>query len=204
MDRCTTQERTIRTPLQRTTGYLLRLAGWDIKPFPDISKAIVVAGPHTSNWDGVLGLASRLALGLDARFMIKHSLFKGPLGMLLRRLGAIPVNRSKPGGVIGQVIEQLNQHEHILVVVTPEGTRRNAPKWKKGFHHMALRAGVPIVLAVADYDKKTLTYPLILQPDEDLEADMQRIYQCFAQATPRHPDRLSKPVKELREQLTAR
>ena len=74
---------------------LFKLAGWKVPPFPDVEKAIVVGGPHTSNWDGVVGLTAAVALGLNARFLIKHSLFKGPLGWLLRRLGGIPVDRGR-------------------------------------------------------------------------------------------------------------
>ncbi|MBE0486053.1 lysophospholipid acyltransferase family protein [Marinobacter sp.] len=184
---------------QRAASKLLRTAGWNIHRFPDIPKAMVVAGPHTSNWDGVLGLACGLALGLDARFMIKHTLFKGPLGWLLRKFGAIPVDRSQAGGIVGQAVEQFNTNDHMAIVVTPEGTRHNASKWKTGFHHIARQAGVPIVLAVADYRKKQLTFPVILQPSDDLEADMQQLYEGFAEATPRRPERLSEPVKVLWE-----
>lgn len=185
--------------MQRVAARLLRLAGWTLHPFPDIPKAMVVAGPHTSNWDGVLGLPCGIALGLDARFMIKHTLFKGPLGWLLRKLGAISVDRTQPGGTVGQVVEQFNNNDHLVIVATPEGTRKNARKWKTGFHRIARQAGVPIVLAVADYGKKQLTFPIILQPSDDLEADMQKLYQGFAEATPRRPERLSTPVKALWE-----
>jgi len=185
--------------MQRVASRLLRMAGWNIHPFPDIPKAMVVAGPHTSNWDGVLGLACGLALGLDARFMIKHTLFKGPFGWLLRKLGAIPVDRTQAGGVVEQAVEQFKTDDHMAIVVTPEGTRKSAKKWKTGFHHIARQAGVPIVLAVADYHKKQLTFPIILQPTEDIEADMQKLYEGFAEATPRRPERLSEPVKVLWE-----
>ncbi|WP_280568423.1 1-acyl-sn-glycerol-3-phosphate acyltransferase, partial [Chromohalobacter sp. 296-RDG] len=148
--------------MQRVASRLLRMAGWNIHPFPDTPKAMVVAGPHTSNWDGVLGLACGIALGLDARFMIKHTLFKGPFGWLLRKLGAIPVDRTQAGGVVEQAVEQFKTDDHMAIVVTPEGTRKSAKKWKTGFHHIARQAGVPIVLAVADYRKKQLTFPIIL------------------------------------------
>lgn len=189
--------------LRRVAVGLLRLAGWDVKPFPDVPRAIVVGGPHTSNWDGVLGIVSGIALSLHARFMIKHTLFKGPLGWLLKKLGAIPVNRSRAGGVVGQTVTELNRHERIIIVMTPEGTRSSADKWKTGFHHIARQAGVPIVLATADYGKKQLSYPLVLEPGDDLEADMQRIYECFSQVTPRHPEKLSRPVKVLWDQKQA-
>ncbi|MEX0623402.1 1-acyl-sn-glycerol-3-phosphate acyltransferase [Saccharospirillum sp.] len=192
-----------RSPLRWVATGLLRLAGWDVKPFPDVPRAIVVGGPHTSNWDGVLGIISGIALALHARFMIKNTLFKGPLGWLLTRLGGIPVNRSRAGGLVGQTVAELNRHNRIIIVMTPEGTRSSADRWKTGFHHIARQAGVPIVLAVADYGKKQLTFPLILQPSDDLEADMQRIYECFAEITPRHPEKLSRPVKVLWDQKQA-
>ncbi|MEX2320176.1 MAG: lysophospholipid acyltransferase family protein [Saccharospirillum sp.] len=192
-----------RSPLRRVATGLLRLAGWEVKPFPDVPRAIVVGGPHTSNWDGVLGITSGIALALHARFMIKNTLFKGPLGWVLRKLGGIPVNRSRAGGVVGQTVAELNRHDRIIIVMTPEGTRSSADKWKTGFHHIARQAGVPIVLAAADYGKKQLTFPLILQPSDDLEADMQRIYECFAEVTPRHPEKLSRPVKVLWDQKQA-
>lgn len=190
--------------LRRIARGLLRLSGWTVDPFPDIAKAIVVGGPHTSNWDGVVGIVGAIALNLHARFMIKNNLFKGPLGWLLHKLGAIPVDRSKAGGVVGQTVAELNLHERIIIVMTPEGTRSNADTWKTGFHHIARQAGVPVVLATADYVNKRVSFPLVLQPGEDLDADMQRFYEHFSDVTPRHPDKLSRPVKLLYEQKQAK
>ncbi|WP_028671593.1 1-acyl-sn-glycerol-3-phosphate acyltransferase [Saccharospirillum impatiens] len=189
--------------MRRVAIGLLRLLGWEVRPFPDVPKAIVVGGPHTSNWDGFLGITSGIALTLHARFMIKNNLFKGPFGWLLRKLGGIPVDRARAGGVVGQTVAELNLHDRIIVVMTPEGTRSNADKWKTGFHHIARQAGLPIVLATADYEKKQISFPLVLEPGDDLEADMERIYDCFSEVTPRHPDKLSRPVKVLWDQKQA-
>ncbi|MEP4545492.1 MAG: lysophospholipid acyltransferase family protein [Saccharospirillum sp.] len=191
------------SPLRRLAIGLLRLTGWYVEPFPDIPKAIVVGGPHTSNWDGVLGFTTGFALALHARFMIKNSLFRWPFGWLLKKLGGIPVDRSKAGGVVGQTVAEFNSRDRIIIVMTPEGTRSNADTWKTGFHHIARQAGVPIVLATADYRRKQVTFPLILEPSEDLEADMQRIYECFSDVTPQHPEKLSRPVKVLFDQKQA-
>jgi 1-acyl-sn-glycerol-3-phosphate acyltransferase len=190
--------------LRRIAKGLLRLSGWKVEPFPDIAKAIVVGGPHTSNWDGVVGIVGAIALDLHARFMIKNTLFKGPLGWLLFKLGAIPVDRSKAGGVVGQTVAELNLHERIIIVMTPEGTRSNADTWKTGFHRIARQAGVPVVLATADYVNKRVCFPLVLEPGEDLEADMQRFYEHFSDVTPRHPQKLSRPVRVLYEQKQAK
>lgn len=188
--------RTTPSRPQRLAMKLFKLAGWKVPPFPDVEKAIVVGGPHTSNWDGVVGLTAAVALGLNARFLIKHSLFKGPLGWLLRRLGGIPVDRGRAGGVVGQAVRELQVSDRLILVVTPEGTRSNARQWKTGFHRIAREAGVPIVVTVADYRTRELRFPLVLQATENLTADLEQLYQCFASVTPRHPDKLSDPVRE--------
>ncbi|WP_197414252.1 1-acyl-sn-glycerol-3-phosphate acyltransferase [Lacimicrobium alkaliphilum] len=182
---------------QRTANYLLHLAGWQVSPFPDLKQAIVVGGPHTSNWDGVLGILSAATLGVHSRIMIKNNLFKWPLAPLLRKLGGIPIDRSRSTGVVEQAAALFGQYHKLVLIMTPEGTRTRAPRWKTGFYHIANKACVPIVLATADYVKKQVTFPLVLQPSGNLEADMHRMYQCFASVIPRHPDKLSAPVKVL-------
>ncbi|MFC4259476.1 1-acyl-sn-glycerol-3-phosphate acyltransferase [Marinobacter lacisalsi] len=184
------------TLIQRLAMKLINLAGWRVPPFPDVEKAIVVGGPHTSNWDGVIGLSGAVALGLNARFLIKHSAFRGPLGWVLRKLGGIPVDRSKAGGVVGQAVQELRQSERLILVVTPEGTRSNASQWKTGFHRIAREASVPIVVTVADYGTRELRFPLVLEATGDLESDLEQLYDCFASVTPKHPEKLSAPVRE--------
>lgn len=186
-----------RRPLAQIIAQaLLRMAGWQAGPFPDIDRAVIAGGPHTSNWDGVIALVSRSALQKDVNIMIKHSLFKGPLGWLLRKLGAIPIERGRAGGVVTQTVAQFKKRDKLIIAVTPEGTRSNAKEWKLGFYHIAKRANVPIILALADYEKKTFSFPVVIHPSDDMEADLQAIYQHFATVTPRHPDKLSAPVQE--------
>lgn len=188
-------ERPPRVPLgQRIGQALLRLTGWSAGPFPDIDRAVIAGGPHTSNWDGVLALVSRSALQKDVNVMIKSSLFKGPLGVLLRKLGAMPIERGKAGGMVEQTVAAFAEHEKLLIAVTPEGTRSNADKWKLGFYHIARQANVPIILALADYKAKTFSFPVVIYPGDDMEADLQQIYTHFAGVTPRHVDKVSAPV----------
>ncbi len=174
---------------------ILRTVGWRILPFPPLDKAVVAGGPHTSNWDGVVGLLGGAALGLQPTFLIKSSAFKWPLGPVLRHLGGVPIDRSHRAGVVGQAVEEFSRQRRLVLVVTPEGTRTNAPRWKTGFYHIARQAGVPIVVAVADYSEKTISFPAVIQPSESIEADIKRIIEWFGSATPRHPDKLSAPVK---------
>lgn len=175
---------------------ILRLGGWRIAPFPDVDKAVVVGGPHTSNWDAVVGFVGAQALGLHTTFLIKASAFRWwPLSAFLRRMGGIPIDRARASGVVEQAVHLLERSDRLLLVVTPEGTRTRAPRWKTGFHHIARQTHVPIVLAVPDYSTKQLNFPLIIEPGDDMEADMDKMIECFADTTPRHSDKLSAPVK---------
>lgn len=185
-----------RKPLSQVlSGFLLRLWGWRIAPFPNIDKVVAVGGPHTSNWDAVVGLLGASALGLNATFLIKARAFKWPFGIILRRLGGMPIDRTRTAGTVEQAVELFAHRDRLIMVVTPEGTRTNAPRWKTGFYHIARQAQVPIVLAVADYTTKELTFPLVIEPGEDMDTDMQKMIECFADTTPKHPKKLSAPVK---------
>jgi len=189
------------TFLRGLSRLILKLWGWKIAPFPDIPKVVAVGGPHTSNWDGILGFLGATALGLNTAFLIKESAFKWPLGPYLRRMGGIPIDRKHATGVVEQAAELFDHHERLVMVVTPEGTRTQAPRWKTGFYHIARMAHVPIVLAVPNYEKKELDFPLVLEPGDDMDADMQKMIECFADTVPKHPGKLSTPVMAARTKM---
>ena len=140
-----------------------------------------------------------MQLGLDAHVMIKDSAFKGPFGAMLRWMGALPIARHKAGGVVEQTVAQFNSRDKLVMVVAPEGTRGGASQWKTGFYRIAEQAGVPIVLATADYRKKEITFARVIEPCGDMEKDLAEIFECYASINPRHPDKLSAPLKALRE-----
>lgn len=192
---------------RRGTGFsralargFLKTIGWKVvSPLPEVPKAVIIGGPHTSNWDGIVTLAAMMELGLDAHVMIKDSAFKGPLGSLLRWMGALPIDRSKAGGVVEQTVAQFNEREKLFMIVAPEGTRSGASQWKTGFYRIAEKAGVPIIVASADYKKKEIDFPLVVPASGDLEEDLATILDCYAHVHPRHPEKLSAPIKALRE-----
>lgn len=184
---------------QALAALILRLAGWRVEPFPAVAKAVVVGGPHTSNWDAALGLLAGAALGRKLTVLIKARAFRGPFGPILRRLGGMAIDRSRPTGTVEQAAAEFARRERLVMVVTPEGTRKSAPRWKTGFYRIAQAAQVPIVVAVADYAEKTLRFPLVFVPGGDLEAEMQNVVECFASVTPRRPENLSAPVRAARE-----
>lgn len=167
----------------------LRLMGWTLGgTLPNLEKFVLVAAHHTSNWDGVVGIAALMALGLDARFIAKHTLFRPPLGWFLRWVGAEPVDRSAPGGLVGAMVREFQRRERFVFGVTPEGTRRKVERWRTGFYHIALGADVPIVLAAIDYGRKWVGAGPVLQPSGDLEADLERMRAFFAEVQAKNPE----------------
>lgn len=178
----------------------LKLFGWRlVSQFPSVPKAVVIGGPHTSNWDGVFTFAAMIEIGLDAHLMMKDSAFHGPQGRFLRWLGAVPIDRSKAGGVVEQSVEQFSGRDKYMMIVAPEGTRGGAEQWKSGFYHIAHKAGVPIVIATADYQKKEIAFPFVFQPTGDVEGDIHQIQLHYATVHPCHLERLSAPLKALRD-----
>ncbi|MEX0730772.1 MAG: lysophospholipid acyltransferase family protein [Aquisalimonadaceae bacterium] len=161
---------------RRFCSGVLRAAGWRIR-VPDAlpARCVVVVAPHTSNWDFFVGYPAKVALGLDLRFMAKHSLFRGPCGWWLRRAGGLPVDRRNAQGLIGQSVESFARRERFMLVITPEGTRGRTDYWKSGFYHIAREAGVPILLAYLDYGRREVGIGLQVMPSGDVGADMAGI-----------------------------
>ena len=158
----------------------LRLGGWRvIGPIPDLAKAVLIVAPHSSNWDGYWGMAAKIALGLEVRVLGKAQLFWWPLGPLLRRLGAIPVNRSSPQGTVEQAIAIIRDFDRIWFTLTPEGTRKRVEKWKGGFWKIARAAEVPIVMAYFHYPEKTIGIVEVFHPTSDADADMAAIREWY-------------------------
>ena len=193
--------------LTRGLGRLvLGLLGWRLEgTFPDLPRFVLVGAPHTSNWDAVVGLAAAMAYGLEVHFFAKREAFRWPLGALLRALGGIPVDRSRPGGLVTQAVEAFARREAFVLGVTPEGTRSRAPRWKTGFHHIAVTVGVPVVLVALDYGNKRIGPGPTLTLSGDLPADLARIADFFRDVRGKHPEHFALPAPEqLGEAATGR
>lgn len=168
---------------------ILRFSGWRFDgQFPNLSKMILIGAPHTSNWDAYYGFAAVLAMGLRVNWMAKRSLFPKPLRGLLRALGGIPIDRSASQGVVYQTQAAFRDRSELVLVVTPEGTRKRVPRWKSGFYYMARQAGVPISLGFLDYGKKCLGFGPLITPGDDMENDFKTIQAFYAKVTARHPE----------------
>ncbi len=152
---------------------MMWFGGWTIEgDFPDLPKLVMAIAPHTSNWDFASGLWVKLALRLDARFVAKHTLFLGPLGVALRWLGGIPVDRRAAAGFVDEIVERVRAAEQMVLVVAPEGTRRRTEKWKSGFYRVAQEAAIPILLLRFDYPQRRVLLGPLLQPSGDYESDV--------------------------------
>lgn len=168
--------------LGRMIGRLvLAIARWSFSgTIPDVAKGVIIVAPHTSNWDFVIGAAGMLALDLDLRFLGKHTLFSGPLGVLMRFLGGIPVDRSQPGsGVVEEMGDRMRSAERLLLALAPEGTRSSVTKWKTGFHRIALLGGVPIAPVTLDYGRREIRFGALVMPSEDRESDVKELQEFF-------------------------
>ncbi len=166
---------------------------------PNVPKAVVVVAPHTSNWDGVVALASIWGLRLRIAFMIKAEATRGPGGLLVRWLDGIGVDRSSAADVVPQTVAAFQSRDKLWLGLAPEGTRKSPESWKSGFYRMAVAAGVPLVMVGLDYGRRQTRILGLFQPTGDFEADLPQILAFYAGIQPGRPDRLSKPLRELND-----
>ena len=168
--------------------------GWkaDVdQPIPD--KCILCVAPHTSNWDFFIGKVYYTALGRTSNFLMKKEWFFWPLGSLFRRMGGIPVERSRHTSMTDQLAQRAMESSHFSLAVTPEGTRSRNPQWKRGFYYIALKAQLPILLYGLDFGTKTIVCKRTLVPSGDVDADMRVIADYFSHFKGKHPENFALP-----------
>ncbi len=164
-------------------------------------KCIICLAPHTSNWDFFIGQAYLLAEGFKANFLMKKEWFFWPLGALFRKMGGIPVCRSKHTRMTDRLAETARQAVHFRLCITPEGTRSLNPDWKKGFYYIALGAGIPILLYGVDYARKRIVCTKAVEPDGDEEGQMREIKLYYKDFKGKHPEKFTiGDVDEKREE----
>ena len=169
---------------------IYRLAGWRVEgDMPPHRKLVIIAAPHTSNWDMPIMLAVAMYYRVSLKWMGKKSLFEGPFGWTMHITGGIPIDRSKSSNVVSQMIEKYNQAEDLHVAIPPEGTRAKVRYWKTGFYNIAHGADVPIALGFLDYDRKVGGIGGTLKTTGDYDADLEKIKQFYAQIGAKHETR---------------
>lgn len=181
--------------MRKLTGRLfLRILGWtwDKKKPPD-KKYIIAIAPHTSWTDYIYGTLFGLAIGLRTKVIMKKEMFKFPLGILLRLLGAIPVDRSRNKHLADQLIVEFDKRRKMVLVITPEGTRKKVKRWKKGFYHIAEKTKVHIQLAYIDFKKKHIGFGPSFFPSGDYKEDMKVLIKFYKDKTGKFPERFALP-----------
>lgn len=174
--------------LKRLAHMAFRLNGWSyenqVGPFGP--KCVLLAAPHTSNWDYIYGLVFFDKMGIPAKIAMKKEWFRFPFRQLIEPIGGIPVDRGPRGdgepklSAVEALTQLFDQHDELILVITPEGTRSKVTRWKTGFYPIAVKAGVPIVLSYLDYENRRGVVGKIIHPTGDMESDMREIMAFYA------------------------
>ena len=185
-----------KTPIaQWLAHFILRLIGWRTHVLnPRLNRYVLIGAPHTSNWDFGIFLLLMGAEQLPIRFMGKDSLFRGPLGPVMRSLGGIPVNRRERSNLVDQITAKFEEYEELIIGIAPEGTRSKTAHWKTGFYYIALKARVPIAMAYLDYGNKIIGVGPSFVPSGDLKADFEIIREFYTGIVGKNPKKQGKII----------
>jgi len=169
-----------------------KVFGWKYEgTVPEHKKYVVIAAPHTSNWDFPITMFIAFIFRVKVYWMGKETIFKRPFGTIMRWLGGIPIDRSKSNNVVDQIVDLFNRNEKMVIIIPPEGTREKVNYWKTGFYHIANGANVPIVMSFVDYARKAGGIGPTIIPNGDIEMDMYKIHSFFATITAKYPEKSS-------------
>ncbi|MFQ5351483.1 MAG: lysophospholipid acyltransferase family protein [Candidatus Binatia bacterium] len=169
--------------------WFLKLSGWEaVGARPRERRFVLIAAPHTTNWDLAYLLAFAATFDVKISWMGKDTLFRPPLGWLMRRLGGIAIDRRRRGNIVSHMARAFEESESLALVVPAEGTRKHVPYWKSGFYHIASSADVPIVPAYLDYARRQGGFGPALRPTGNLRSDMDKIREFYADKVGKYPD----------------
>lgn len=172
--------------------HFLQLLGWQlVGTAPTKPKHVLIAAPHTSNWDFVYMYLAAKGLKVDLSWMGKDSLFRGPMGPIFRATGGIPVSRGGRHNMVAQMVQKIGERAMIMLAIPPSGTRDKTANWKSGFYHIAVEAAVPLLFGFVDYGRKRTGIGPSLMPTGDITADMDVIRKFYTDITARYPEQTS-------------
>jgi 1-acyl-sn-glycerol-3-phosphate acyltransferase len=181
--------------LRRLIYWLYRRQGWTaFGEVPSPRKFVLIAAPHTSNWDFVYFIGLTEQLGIMPHFMAKNSLFRWPFRRFMYDMGGVSVDRSSSQNYVQQMVDEFAKRDEFMLTIAPEGSRGNDGKWKTGFYQIALAAKVPFVIGMMDYSKKNGGLGPAMMPTGDYEADMAQVIKLYHSVVPKHPERAVKSI----------
>ena len=187
-----TEPRRCNPLAQLLGGLVLSVFGWQkAGQVPSARNMVIIAAPHTTNWDFIFLLAAAYSFGISVNWLGKDSLFRSPLGPILRFLGGVPVDRSKRNNLVQSLSEQIEHGSGLALVIPPSGTRRKTEHWKSGFYRIAEAAQIPLVCGYLDYQKKEAGLGLAFLPS-DLSRDMNRIREFYEPIVGKYPENKSR------------
>ena len=184
--------------MKRISRAILKLMGWDIDENApkDVDKAVLVVGPHTSNWDFIIGRLAFVSYGIKPKVLIKKEMFFFPLGLILRAIGGIPISRDKNNNFTDQAKSIFDKYDKVHMVFTPEGTRSYNPNWKKGFYYVAKKCNVPIYICYIDFKNKKGGFLEPFNPSNDVHKDIAYIKEKLSKFKGKYPENGIKKVSE--------
>ena len=147
---------------------------------PNTPKLVIIAAPHTSNWDFVVGIAAKLALGLRVLFLGKNTLFVFPLGPLMRALGGRPIDRFASHDVVNDMVSEFARRDRLILALAPEGTRKSVARWRTGFYHIAHGAKVPILPVALNFGERSIQIGAPFMTTGNIEDDLRELQGRFA------------------------
>ncbi|MEZ4516124.1 MAG: 1-acyl-sn-glycerol-3-phosphate acyltransferase [Chloroflexota bacterium] len=169
---------------------IMRAMGWRIEGvLPDVPKIVLVGAPHTANQDFFMSVLTALSVGVDMKFVMKHTAFKGVVGSILRYLGGIGLDRDKTRNFVQQSVDQFNMREQMILALMPEGTRSVTAGWRSGFYYIAHGAGAVLVLITLDYSNKVMRVGPTIVPTGDYASDLPRIQSHYIGVMGKYPER---------------
>jgi 1-acyl-sn-glycerol-3-phosphate acyltransferase len=177
-------------------NWVFKRQSWKIEGgiSPDIKKCVLIAAPHTSNWDFVYGLAALKKFKLDVKYLAKKELFRFPLKNMFIAFGGLPIDRSKSNNMVDAMIKMINSKDEIIVMIPPEGTRKRVDKWRTGFYHVAYGANVPIVFGYLDYKRKIAGIGPAFYPTGNIQADFKAIAAFYENVSAKFPQNFNKEI----------
>lgn len=188
MDTQTVERSWLARAIGKTVNWYYRRQGWtEVNANVDLRKCVIIAAPHTSNWDFVYFLGAAQALNLPLSFMGKKQLFQWPVGQAMRELGGIAIDRSASRNYVQSMVDEFNRRDTFMLTIAPEGTRSKVARWKTGFYHIAMQAKVPLVLGLMDYSKKQVGLAGAIWPSGDYLKDMEKVLEFYQATTARYP-----------------